>query len=411
MSGIPLGYVPYLRPGALIFTAIAWRHLLMGGISEKKSVEEVYGHIGGRKRNLFGERVQFASKALFGKDKSPEEVLLRHTLFGVYSRALPQRAADAWAKALVDGDIGSQVRGRMRVAVARGFRFITADLRSCKTCVTQDMDEFGFPSWYVLHVLPPVHHCPAHGDALTTEIKGNVGGNMWNLRLPTGASIKNSDRRFESASDGYVAYLRLWKDLFEGGLLTIAADAWAHYIDLVTERMGGTENAIGELHEQLAQSWNSPPDRLHDVLGTHIQHDFLRNELEHRSAPGRIAQKLVILTACDALGILPDRGSLPEQMNMPLGSCKHIGQLQAREQLLRDALLHAGFPLAIAPGLASSLSTWEISKSTGVHRHLVQKAIKSFSASTLDELRVLPSWSKDSWLQKEMLRRRRTNAY
>lgn len=405
MPSMSLGYVPYLRPGTLLFTAIVWRHHLSGSTNENKSVEEIYGSLGGRKRNLFGERVQFASNALFGKSMAPEDVLRQHTLFGIYSRALPQRAADSWGKALVDGELRSHAQGRMQADITDGFRFMSADLRSCRSCVTHDIDEFGFPSWHVLHVLPPVHHCPMHGDVLTTEIKGNIGGNMWKLRLPTGASIENSERHFESASDGYAAYLRLWIELLEGRLPIIAADSWAHYMDLVTERMGGTKNAIGELFGQLTQSWNLSPDRLHGILGTHVQRDFLRTELEHRAAPSRIAQKLVILTACDSLGIFPARGSLHGQMNMPLPSCEHTGQLRAREQLLRNSFLHAGFPLAIAPGLASDYSRQEISKSTGVHRHKVQRSIESLSTIVLEELRALGSWPIDSWLCKELLRR------
>ncbi|WP_448479678.1 hypothetical protein [Pseudoxanthomonas mexicana] len=136
-----------------------------------------------------------------------------------------------------------------------------------------------------------------HGDPLVTEIKGSVGGNMWKLRLPTGNAIKSSALRFESASDGYAAYLRLWMDVIEGRLTTIAADAWADYVDRVTERLGGTDNAVGELCEQLTRSWELPTDRLREILGNHLQRDFVRIELEHRTALGQIAQKLPLLNS------------------------------------------------------------------------------------------------------------------
>lgn len=411
MPNIRLGYVPYLRPGALIFTAIVWRHIFNGATSELRSLEEVYGHVGGRKRNLFGERVLFASKSLFGDSLSPKDVLSRHTLFGIYSRALPQQVADQWAKEIVDGERRGGAHTQIQVSVAtKGFRFSTAGLRSCKTCVMQDVDEFGFPMWHLLHALPPIHHCPHHGDVLTTEIKGNIGGNMWKLRLPTGVSMEKQDQRFESASDGYAAYLRLWIDLFEGRLPIIAADSWANCMDRVAQRMGSTEKAIDELSKQLTQSWGSPPDRLPEMLGTHIQHDFVKNELEHRTAPSRIAQKLVILAACDSLGILPAAGDAPKQLNMPLPGGQE-GQLPPKEKLLRSALLPTGFPLAIASGLASGHSTLNVGRSASVHRHQVQRAIASIPDSTLEELSVLGSWPVDSWLPKEILRRRRMNAH
>ena len=397
-----LGYVPYLRPGALLLTAIVWRHLLNGGTSESRSIEEVYGHIGGRKRNVFGERVKYASSALFGRDMAPMDVLLRHTLFGVYSRALPKRIASLWAMSLIDGQ-SSRVKGMARPSSSKRFRYITEDLRSCRACINQDIDELGYPSWYVLHTLPPVHHCPMHGDPLVTEIKGSVGGNMWKLRLPTGNAIKSSALRFESASDGYAAYLRLWMDVIEGRLTTIAADAWADYVDRVTERLGGTDNAVGELCEQLTRSWELPTDRLREILGNHLQRDFVRIELEHRTALGQIAQKLVVLTACDALGIA--REALPEQMCMLLPSSESSSEVQARKLLLRSAIVDSGFPLAIASGLASGHSKLEIGKSTCVHRHTVQRFIESLPIATLVELSSLGSWAVDSWLPKELLRR------
>lgn len=398
MRCMQLGYAPYLRPGALLLTAIVWRHLLNGGTSERRSIEEVYGHIGGRKRNVFGERVKYASSALFGKDMAPMDVLLRHTLFGVYSRALPKRISDLWAMTLIDGK-SSRVKGMARPSSYKKFRYVTEDLRSCRACVEQDMDEFGYPSWYVLHTLPPVHHCPMHGDPLVTEVKGSIGGNMWKLRLPTGNAVKKSALRFESASDGYAAYLSLWVDVIEGRLTTISADAWADYVDRVTERFGSTENAISKLCEQLTQSWGLPTDRLHEILGDHLQRDFIRIELEHRTALGQVAQKLVILTACDALGI--SREALPEQMCMLLPS----SEVQARKLLLRGAIIDSGFPLAIASGLASGYSKLEVSKSTGVHRHTVQRFIESLPTARLVELSSLGSWAVDSWLPKELLRR------
>lgn len=403
---MPLGYVPYLRPGALIFTAIVWRHLLRGRTNETSAVEDVYGHIGGRKRNLLGERVLHASKSLFGQSLSAEQVLLRHTLFGVYSRALPQSSADSWAKAIVGVGRRSYPPSQIQMSVAaKGFRFFTADLRSCKTCITRDMDEFGFPSWYLLHVLPPVHHCPYHGDALNPEIKGSVGGNMWKLRLPTGVPLEISSQRFEAASDGYVGYLRCWVDLLEGRLPMIAADAWANCVDLVIERMGSVEDAVCELSRQLTRSWNSPADRLPDILGAHVQRDFVRNELEHRAAPGRIAQKLVMLMACDSMGILQAKEGVPEQLNMPLLPIGQANQFRSREKLLRGAVLHTGFPLAIVVGLASGHSVLAIGRSAGVHRHQVTRAIASLPTAILEALRADESWEADSWLTKELLRR------
>ena len=403
MTGSSLGYIPYLPPGALILTAIAWSHELRGRHSENKAFEDVYGHIGGGKRNLFGDHTHFASRALFGNSLAPEAVLLRHTFFGIYSRALPKTTAEKWGATLVEG---MRRRNYSKIFMrGKGLQSVTADLRSCKNCIIQDIDESGFPSWRILHMLPPVHHCPHHGSPLSIEIKGKIGGKMWKLGLPTGRSSDMPNQRFEAASDGYVAYLRSWNDLFEGKLPMIAADAWANCIDIILERMGTTENAIGEISKKLSESWNVPSTRLPEILGTHVQQDFLKIELEHRTSPGRIAQKLVILTACCSMGILPAAWNCDEQLILKLPSSKQVNPYSVRERLLRNALLPAGFPLAIAPGLASGLSAWETSKRAGVHRHKVQRAIASLPTAILEELSAHESWGVDSWLSKELLRR------
>ena len=253
---MPLGYIPYLPPGTLLFTAIVWRHLLNGATHKNDSIQEIYGHVGGGKRNLFGQRVKFASTAVFGGSLSPEEVLIRHTLFGIYSRALPKHVADSWAMDLVDG---RQIRGRLpgqvqRSGTSKRLHFATTALRSCRTCVTQEMDEVGYASWHILHMLPPVHHCPKHGDALIREVEEGIGRKMWNLQLPTGISLDTSNYRFESASDGYASYLRLWIDVLDGNLPLIAADSWANCMNSVADRMGSTESAISEISKQLTRS-------------------------------------------------------------------------------------------------------------------------------------------------------------
>ena len=408
MSGIPLGYVPYLPPGALLFTAVVWRHLLNGATQLLGSIQEIYGHVGGRKRNLFGERVKFASMAVFGGSVLPEEILIRHTHFGIYSRALTKHAADSWSRDIIDahqwnGHIPSPLQ---RSGTFPKFQLATTSLRSCSACVAQDMDELGFASWRILHTLPPVHHCPHHGNALISEVESSIGNNLWTMRLPTGIPINQLNHRFESASDGYVAYLHLWIDLLEGSLPIVAADAWADYMNIVVESIGSVEDAIATLSAQVSASWGTSPDRLPDILGAHVQRDFLRLELEHRSAPSRIAQKLVILGTCDLLGLASPKDTTPAQLVIPLRNGAQSDLRGSREELLRNALLHVGFPLAIAPGLASGLSASSAAKTTGVHRHVIQRAIHGFSDSTLETLSSHGTWPDDSWLTKELAKRR-----
>lgn len=138
-----------------------------------------------------------------------------------------------------------------------------------------------------------------------------------------------------------------------------------------------------------------------------MQVDFLRFELEHRSTTTRIAQKLVILGACESLGVLTAKERVSEQLAIPLNNGRRRSLQESRENLIRDALLSAGFPPAIAPGLASNCSIASFNRTTGIHRHRVQRSIQSFPDAALDELSSLGTWPDDSWLAKELARRRR----
>lgn len=400
-----LGYVPFLRPGALIFTAIVWQYLLNGRASAQRAIEGVYGRVGGRKRNILGDRVAYATRALFADSLSPEDVLHRHTLFGVYSRALSRSAADSWCKSLVAGERHTQPRSRVRVASFGGLRLSTTDLRSCRSCVEQDEGEVGFPSWRVLHLLPALLHCPYHGDALVSEVAGSVGDNMWEFRLPSTNGDDRKSQRTGPASDGYAMYLRYWVELFEGRLQTVEAHSWANLMDLVVERIGGTKQAIGELTIQLTRSWGKRPEELVDMLGPQIMRDFVGSELEHRSAPGRVAQKLVILTACEQLKLAPIDGIESNQLSLPLPTSEPPSQFAEREKLLRSAILGAGFPLAMLRGLAIGSWVANISTQSGIHRHRIQQAIDGFTDELLHELYAIGNWADNSWLCRVMRRR------
>lgn len=228
---------------------------------------------------------------------------------------------------------------------------------------------------------------------------------MWKLRLPTGVAIETPGKIHVTPSEGYAAYLRLWIDLFEGRQPIVSADNWAQFMDFVVERMGSTEVAIDVISQQVTLLWGIRPELVSAALGNHIQRGFVRNELEHRTAPSRIAQKLVLLTACDSMGISPSEKTTPDQMSLLLSSTRHAARLQPKEQILRTVLLQTGYPLMLVPALAAGQNLSSIAKNTGVSRNQVRRAIGGIPHATLFELNALDSWADESWLTKELQKR------
>lgn len=409
MATSQLGFVPHLREGALIFTAIVFRFILNGCTHHNHAIAEVNGSIGSGNKNLFGERVRFFSQALFADSKAPEDVLMHHTLIGIYSRAMTKESAGLWIKSALEARQEVRPRNRFRQAVPRGFRHVLPDLRSCSKCMKQDIDEFGFPSWYLLHVLPPVHHCPYHGQALVTEATAGLQG-RWKLKLPTGRSSDSVRLDPEFASNGYASYLRRWVEVFEGGIPTISADTWPDYIDLVVRDLGGTERATKALSSELESSWGMHPVRLPQLLGSHLHSDFVKDELEHRSGPVRVAQKLIILDACESLGFRRANGAQPEQLGMPLPSNGVDSESCTREKTLRRAFGSRGVPLVIVPSLSEGYSAYKIGKRHGVSDNVVYRAIDQLSLALLEELSAMGSWPADSWLVRALRNRKKETA-
>jgi hypothetical protein len=400
-----LGYVPYLRPGAILFNAVVFRYLASGKASREQAISDVYGHIGGRKRNLLGGNMLTASSRLFGASASPLEVLRRHTLFGIYSHSLPPERTHAFASALIYGIGRRSVNGEqwLRRGLPRLFPLSVNDLRSCAKCISEDLENFGYPLWDILHLIPPVGHCPRHGNPLAVEIRG-VDRNAWDLKLPSGVVPQHvSDFR---PSDGYAMYLKLWVELFEGRLSAISADNWSMCMDSAVCAFGSNSDALDGLGDAVRRLWNSDPDDIGRLLGSHLEQGFIQSELEQRSAPSRVAQKLVVMTGLSSLGILSavaDDGSGQMSFRYPNGPSADSGDTTS---LIRHQLLSSGYPTALAPHLLKDAPISRIAIECGVHRHRLGRAIGTLSPGLLKVLESARSWSPRSWLAKELARRR-----
>ena len=138
----PLGYTPFLRPGATLFTVVCYQYYAQGRCSATWPIETGYGRLGGRKRNLFGIGATKVSQNVFGGSLSPIDVLQGHTLFGVYSRALDPLSATQWSKLILEeGKFERRSFQSMIPGRAMGFKRLelgTSELRSCARCVSDD---------------------------------------------------------------------------------------------------------------------------------------------------------------------------------------------------------------------------------------------------------------------------------
>lgn len=406
MATAALGFAPLLRPGAALHTAVVVQQLIRGGVGSAAADKAIYGRMGRGKVNLFGSRVSEITDRLFGGELSPAAILNQHTFYGVYARALAPDAAKQWADSLISG--GAQSHSSYLI-LRRGMTkrvqplLATRDMRSCTKCIEDDVEVQGFASWHVLHHLPSVQYCPRHGTPLRIEIE--AGQSRWPLCLP---QRQENGRTVEGppASDGCSAYSSLWLDLFEARLPVVALDAWATHMDFVTSTFGSAAAAAKEIHFSMSRAWGTDADELPLLLGEQVEQNFILNELSHRSMPSRVAQRLLILTALENLGIHPGvLADNPTQSKLLFGQKTHSNRPLSLQESLRSEVLNRGCPASLTSLLMTDRTTWAIARDGDVRRLTVTRLISSLPLPLLEKLQADRSWSTNSWLSKEFAKR------
>ena len=407
-----IGYMPLLKKGATLFSAVVVHNRMFQAFSRKDSFDAMYGNDGRRRfLRVLEATTDETTKWLFGPTVSPREVLEQHTLFGAYSRVMAPHVATTLANQLIAGD-GSKFRWAFRGHRARRVPPITTtQMRSCEKCIEEDHNLQGFASWRVLHLLPSIGHCPEHGVPLRDEGETRAAGfHGWPLRLPgeQRSNLSKVKAMNLHVSDGYAGYLQLWTETFEGNLIGIAPDMWMLVMDAVVRRFG----TIAQAHEQLTitiqRLWDAKLADLAESLGIPDGADFVRAELEQRVQASYVASRLVITVALDALALSPPRqqsspwhSPIERAPPAPFGT----GLTPQTQSELSSLVINANFPPALFRTMAENIGLRRLS----ARLHLDYLGIRNFIKSLPDELLHLmsqeQSWDRSSWLIKELERR------
>lgn len=162
--------------------------------------------------NPFGQGAQHLAEAVYGGEPSGLELIRRHTLLGLFGPAM----GEAWW--------GNRFRAPSAEGIAtRKFAseiWLGKPLSWCPDCSREDVDQFGWAPWRVVHQVPFAHHCPSHGTALlaicTVCHEPLDRGFHW--RLPGDACRRCRGQSFSSGfmvdeSSGYRRLLRVLAEL------------------------------------------------------------------------------------------------------------------------------------------------------------------------------------------------------
>ncbi len=411
----PFGFMPLLRTGDLLFNAFVLRHRMIGGGTPVDTVKEMRG-TGGMYQDVFGGDAAAVTRRVFGPDGSVKDTLARHTVLGAYLGAMSHAAERACVQSQTQGN-RNDVMHRLGLGSGRGSSLTTPCLRSCVKCIASDDAKQGYPSWRVLHQLSALGRCPEHGEPLHIELKPTreTAGKprLWPFRLP-GEDLTDVSPASNTLpmSEGYAAYLELWKRVFAGELPAVRPAAWYELINLICVRLGGIARARRELEDVIVKSWQVSLDHIARHLSLGDSASFVGEELELASQPKDLARRLVVYAAAKQAAVVVE-----EHEQLALGrseltlAAAGIATKSPRQQLherLWAIVVTVGYPLSLTDALFEDVGIAEVARMAKLSAAVVRKIVKGLPTDLLLDLATTQRMSRASWLGHELARRKLT---
>lgn len=401
-----VGYLPLLRHGDMIFNLIVMRRLFCGLSSRRRAVLDIVGSPTNGGLNFYACDLRKMPTRIFGGSISVRDILFRHTLFGVYARAATESAvSDYIAKQGRRGIVSDRAFGP-----GRRFQLSSRRLRSCPKCIEVDCGAHGFPTWRVLHQVAALDRCPEHGATLIEELPplGNACGRMWALQLPSGVQSDVGRTTCPVAipvSDGYAAYLALWRRLMKGELLAVRPEPWFALVRKLTHTCGGAIEARRAIEAEVSSSWGLPPPTLAVQLHLTGGASFISEELTYRTRPTDISRRLIIYAAATQMGIgVGDETQLTFKLG-PRGHQRATVEANAYTEIW-SLVNRGGMPIALAEALQQDITALRVGRTAGLAEMDTRHFIRTLPTDLLRDLVDSQPWSAMSWLRRELRRRK-----
>lgn len=402
----PIGFLPLLRSGDLLFTAMALQRQIVSGTTVDEAIVDVRGYMS-RQRNLMGRNPSIAGLRVFGKEGQGTNVLLEHTLAGVYLRAMSEAAAAAWVRQSEAGR-GRTMCKALGLHSWRDNNVCSAYLRSCRECIKADVSERGFAAWRLLHQVAALERCPYHGAALVQELappyRERKESPLWSPRLPTGIASAQA-RAPLPLTEGHAVYLKLWLALFNGELPNVRADQWRVLVGACANKAGGTGALQLLLERQIESWWGVSLEALAKHISLAGGASFVVEELSLRTTPKDLARRLIVYASAVQVGFLaPGDGQI--EMRFTAGETLPSMPLDSGpDGALRIAVARYGLPVALGDLLLAGRSTAVTARSGGLTRQVMRRLKRSFSTELLRDLQKSKQFREDSWVASELRRR------
>lgn len=401
--------MPLLRTGDLLFNAVVLQRRLVDRTTIHEALEAVRGSVGGLARDLFGHNVTEISKHLLGDSSHAERLLQEHTLFGVFRHALSGPVATSWAEDLKAGRHLSCLQS-LGASPSDIGALSSPYLRSCRQCIDADRELQGFPTWKLTHQVAAVDRCPDHGAALDSESRpiGGSHARIWPLHLPGENRASCTTPDLVPPSDGYAAYLRLWRRVLTDELPWLKPSAWIQSMQAAVSKLGGVDSATREIENDIQRAWRTPIGKISAALLLGGNENAVREELSLRSRPKDIARRMLMHGSLDRLGLELVASNEGDQRELLLSAGREDRQLALRNAGIEELLNLAdqfGLPLASIRLAELDSGFAHVSQTVGIHNESLRKFAASMEVSMLQRLLDSLQFSAESWVASELARR------
>lgn len=406
-------FMPLLRTGDLLFNAVVLQQRLVDRTSVHEALVAIRGSVGGMARDLFGHNVTEVSAHLHGDDSQADRLLQQHTLFGVFRHGLSEPSVKRWSDDLKAGRHLSSLQ--TLGASPSDLSALTApSLRSCASCIAADKDLQGFATWKLAHQVSAIDRCPDHGVLLVRESRpiGGAHERIWPLQLPGEGCAACTTCSSLPPSDGFAAYLQLWKRVLTDELLWLKPAAWIQSMQAAVSRLGGIDAATGAFEEDVLRAWGVPISKVSAALFLDGHDSAIREELSLLSRPRDVARRMLLHGCLDRLGLDLVGSNEGDQRALPLSGTT-TQRMPANENSSVHRLLGLadqwGLPLASIklPELDSGFAC--VAQAIGLNEASLRRFTATVEEEVLQELMESLQFSAQSWLGSEIARRRRLN--
>lgn len=157
-----LGWLPAFEGMETLFSWASKTHLA-GAQSARTISLQLFGNLRAARMHSTVCHIGHLTRVTGGLLGSPEELLSKRTSLAGFLPFMTEARRFATLRALIDGS-GAEASLRLGLRASR-LPALEA-LRYCASCAKNDLHDFGYSRWHVVHQLPAVWICPEHQEEL-----------------------------------------------------------------------------------------------------------------------------------------------------------------------------------------------------------------------------------------------------